>query len=147
MMSLAVSGLDCPQNKLMHVPSDIIHPAQVQLPESSKQVPKAAFNLSKLSEWLRRGCLDPCVSLSLTAGTWGLMCTQCSPACPSISSSCSGGRAGEHTVGSGGFPSSDQLSPFTSPVLEHSHCMTDPKRDRRRTKNICPAQKGSEWAC
>lgn len=80
-MSLAVRGLDCPQNKLMHVPSDIIHPAQVQLPESSKQVPKAAFNLSKLSVWLRRGCLDPCVSLSLTAGTGVLMCTQCSPAC------------------------------------------------------------------
>lgn len=66
MMGLPVSGLDCPQNKLMHVPSDIIHPVQVQLPKSSKQVPKAAFNLSKLSVWLRRECLDPCVCLSLT---------------------------------------------------------------------------------
>lgn len=71
-MSLPVSGLDCPQNKLRHVPSDIIHPAQAQLPKSSKQVPKAAFHVSKLSVWLRRVCLDPCVSCPCLAGTWAV---------------------------------------------------------------------------
>lgn len=124
-MSLSVSGLDCPQNKLMHAPFDIIHPAQVQLPKSSKQVPKAAFNLSKLSVWLRRGCLDPCVWLSLTG--WHLGCAM-GTLCTLHQLPCSERWEQESREwGLGGFPSTDELTLLPAQCWITLTSMTDHK--------------------
>lgn len=144
-MSLPVSGLDCPQNKLMLVPSDIIHPAQVQLPKSSKPVPKAAFNLSILSVQLRRGGLDLCVSLSLAG--WHLGCamgTQCSPPCSlnQLLLFRAETRRGHRLWELSWHWGADSFHQPNPVALSH-----DKEGQKEAWKYLSCAQKGPEWAC